>query len=53
MFFCVAVIPETPSMHKIFWNNSETALLQWSTPESSEHLKLVVKLRTDNGDWVK
>lgn len=51
MFFCVAVIPETPCIEGL--NISETALLQWSTPEYSDHLKLVVKLRTDDGDWVK
>lgn len=51
MFFCVAVIPETPRIEHC--NISETALLQWSTPEYSERLKLDVKLRAVDGDWVK
>lgn len=54
MFFCVAVIPETPRITQIkFGNNFMAALLQWNTSESSEYLKSYVRLCTDNSSWVK
>ncbi|XP_073331914.1 interleukin-23 receptor [Pagrus major] len=46
------VIPETPHIIQIkFGNNSKTALLQWKTAESSEHLGSYVRLSTDNSSW--
>ncbi|XP_078115489.1 interleukin-23 receptor isoform X3 [Sander vitreus] len=52
--FCVKdiVIPDTPCIMQIeFGNNSMTAILQWKTSESSEHLRSDVRLRTDNAAW--
>uniref|UniRef100_A0A671VZ83 Fibronectin type-III domain-containing protein n=1 Tax=Sparus aurata TaxID=8175 RepID=A0A671VZ83_SPAAU len=46
------VIPETPYIIEIeFVNNSRTALLQWKTAESSQHLRTYVRLSTDNSSW--
>ncbi|KAK5870004.1 hypothetical protein PBY51_024671 [Eleginops maclovinus] len=43
------VIPETPCIiHVEFGNNSQAAVLQWKTSDSSEHLRSDVRLRTDN-----
>ncbi|KAJ4943862.1 hypothetical protein JOQ06_006356 [Pogonophryne albipinna] len=49
------VIPETPRIVNIeFGNNSQAAVLQWETSDSSEHLRSDVRLRTDKApSWVK
>ncbi|KAJ4943859.1 hypothetical protein JOQ06_006353 [Pogonophryne albipinna] len=49
------VIPETPRIVNIeFRNNSQAAVLQWETSDSSEHLRSDVRLRTDKApSWVK
>ncbi|KAI4829400.1 hypothetical protein KUCAC02_023442 [Chaenocephalus aceratus] len=49
------VIPETPRIvHIEFENNSQAAVLQWETSDSSEHLRSDVRLRTDKApSWVK
>ncbi|XP_034085590.1 interleukin-23 receptor isoform X1 [Gymnodraco acuticeps] len=55
--FCLKdiVIPETPRIvHIEFENNSQAAVLQWETSNSSEHLRSDVRLCTDKApSWVK
>ncbi|KAK5907369.1 hypothetical protein CesoFtcFv8_005228 [Champsocephalus esox] len=55
--FCLKdiVIPETPRIvHIEFENNSQAAVLQWETSDSSEHLRSDVRLLTDKApSWLK
>ncbi|KAF3835023.1 hypothetical protein F7725_027581 [Dissostichus mawsoni] len=53
--FYGGLIPETPRIvHIEFGNNSQAAVLQWETSNSSEHLRSDVRLRTDKASsWVK
>ncbi|XP_056132863.1 interleukin-23 receptor [Lampris incognitus] len=46
------VIPETPYIVQIdFYNNSVGTTLHWKSPESSQHLRSYVRLKTENGSW--
>ncbi|XP_047442314.1 interleukin-23 receptor isoform X3 [Mugil cephalus] len=45
------VIPETPHITHIEFENSTAAVLQWNTIESLLHLRAYVRLCTDNITW--